>query len=170
MTNVNMKRIILSFVTILVTLTACDPDWALNPKNQGWAYIVNDSESDIIFRGYSLFTGRLHTEKTIHPGDTVCVSAKAWDERTPNWDVIVEAGWDPFLATFAQREYMINRKEFNEMHHMVSILTSPDDSISWTLDIMKIESESIFNETNWEKKEYQSEGHFNNFAWYYSFN
>lgn len=163
-----MKRLILSITAILLIFTACDHEWQLHPKNQGWAYIVNDSESDITFRGYALFTGGLHTEKTIHPGDTVCVSAVAWDERQSNWDKVLDAGWDPFLATFAQRYYMTNRDEFNELHHTVSILTSPKDSISWTLDIRNIEDGSIFNESNWKKEEPNNEGYYTNFEWYYT--
>lgn len=164
-----MKQALLFFLTMMTIVTACDPDWALHPKNQGWAYIVNKSESEITFRGYSLFTGSLYTEKTIQPGDTVCVSSSSWDERAPSWDKIEAAGWDPFLATFAKRNFMINRDEFNEMHHMVSILTSPDDSVSWVLDVGAIEDGSIFNESNWEMEEFESEGYLNNFVWYYKF-
>ena len=160
-----MKRT-LFFLALVAIVTACDPDWALNPRNQGYAYIVNESESDIVFKGYTLLTGGLHTEKTIHPGDTVCVSATSWDERASSWDEVEAAGWDPFLATFAKRSYMTNLDEFNEMHHTVSILTSPTDSLSWVLDINNIGDDSIFNESNWEKDEYESEGYFNNFAWY----
>ena len=64
---------------------------------------------------------------------------------------------------------MINRDEFNEMHHTVSILTSPDDSVSWVLDVSAIEDDSIFNESNWEIEEFETEGYFKNFAWYYTF-
>lgn len=164
-----MKRTVLFFLALTAIVTACDPDWALHPQNNGWAYIVNETESDIVFKGYTLFTGGIHTEKTIHPGDTVCVSATSWDERASGWDEVEAAGWDPFLATFAQRNYMTNLDKFNEMHHTVSILTSPVDSISWVLDVSNIEDDSIFNESNWEKDEFESEGYFNNSAWYYTF-
>ena len=164
-----MKRTLLFFLALTVIVTACDPDWALNPRNQGWAYIVNKSESDIVFKGYTLFTGEIYTEKTIHPGDTVCVSTASWDERASSWDKIEAAGWDPFLATFAQREYMVNRDEFNEMHHKVSISTSSDYSVSWVLDVNHIEDDSIFNESNWDMEEFESEGYFRNYAWYYTF-
>ena len=164
-----MKRVLLFFLAMTAIVTACDPDWAMNPKNQGYAYIVNGSESDIVFKGYTLFTGDLYTEKTIQPGDTVLVSSAAWDERSSNWEEIESAGWDPFLATFAKRNYMVNRDEFNEMHHTVSILTSPTDSLSWVLDVNNIDDDSIFNESNWEKEESESEIDFRNFAWYYTF-
>lgn len=164
-----MKRAVFLFLSLITIVTACDPDWALHPQNQGWTYIINKSESEITFRGYSLFTGSLHTECTIHPGDTVCVSSSSWDERAPSWDKIEAAGWDPFLSTFAKRNFMINRDEFNEMHHTVSILTSPDDSVSWVLDVSAIEDDSIFNESNWEMEEFETEGYFKNFAWYYTF-
>ena len=164
-----MKRVILFFLALTSIVTACDPEWALYPRNQGYAYIVNESEFDIVFKGYTLFTGSLHTEKTIHPGDTICVSSTAWDERSSNWKEIEAAGWDPFLSAFAQRDYMVIHDEFNEMHHMVSILTSPVDSVSWILDINNIEDDSIFNESNWDKEEFESEGYYRNRAWYYTF-
>lgn len=165
-----MKKIIILVLSSMVFICACDPEWALHPKNQGWAYIVNESESDIIFRGYGLLTGGLNTQKTIHPGDTVCVSSASWDERSSNWNEIQTAGWDPFIATLAQRYYMVNRDEFNEKHHLISILTSPNDSVSWILNVNLIEEDSIFNEANWELEEFESEGYYNNFAWYYTFN
>jgi hypothetical protein len=55
------------------------------------------------------------------------------------------------------------------MHHTVSILTSPDDSVFWVLDVRAIEDDSIFNESNWEMEEFETEGYFKNFAWYYTF-
>ncbi len=164
-----MKRMVLLFLALTTIVTACDPDWALNPRNQGRAYIVNESETYIVFKGYTLLSGSLYTEKTIHPGDTVCVSSTAWDERSPNWKEMEAAGWNPFLATFAQRDYMVNRGGFNEMHHTVSIFTSPVDSVSWILDVNNIEYYSIFNESNWKKEEFESDGYFRNFAWYYRF-
>lgn len=130
---------------------------------------MNESESDITFKGYSLLTERLYTQRTISPGDTVCISSSSWDERASSWDKVEAAGWDPFLATVAKREYLVNLDKFNEMHHKISILTSPDDSVSWMLDVNAIEEDSIFNEANWEKEEYESEGYFNNIAWYYKF-
>ena len=164
-----MKLNLMFLLCIAALFTACDPDWALHPKNQGWAYIVNESESDITFKGYSLLTERLYTQRTISPGDTVCISSSSWDERASSWDKVEAAGWDPFLATVAKRGYLVNLDKFNEMHHKISILTSPDDSLSWVLDVNAIGEDSIFNEANWEKEEYESEGYFNNIAWYYKF-
>mgnify|MGYP003547064135 CR=1 FL=1 len=138
-----MKPNLMFLLCVAAFFTACDPDWALHPKNQGWAYIVNESESDITFKGYSLLTERLYTQRTISPGDTVCISSSSWDERASSWDKVEAAGWDPFLATVAKREYLVNLDKFNEMHHKISILTSPDDSLSWVLDVNAIEEDSI---------------------------
>ena len=164
-----MKRTLFFFLALTAIVTACDPEWALNPRNQGYAYIVNESESDIVFKGYTLFTGSLYTEKSIHPGDTICVSSTGWDERSPYWGEIETAGWDPFLSTFAQRHYNIKDDRFNDMHHSVSILPSPTDSISWVLDVNNIEDDSIFNESNWDKEEFESDGYYRNHVWYYTF-
>lgn len=49
-----MKRVLLLLLFIGVLATACDPDWALNPQNEGRAYIVNKTDADIIFRGTPL--------------------------------------------------------------------------------------------------------------------
>ena len=48
-----MKRVLLLLLFIGVLATACDPEWALNPQNEGRAYIVNKTDADIIFRGYT---------------------------------------------------------------------------------------------------------------------
>ena len=97
-----MKRVLLLLLFIGALATSCDPDWALNPRNEGRAYIVNKTDTDIIFRGYTSW-GSLYTEYTISPGNTVCVSTATWDERENNWDNMMKAGWDPFLATVAKR-------------------------------------------------------------------
>ena len=35
-----MKRVLLFYLAMTAIVTACDPDWAMNPKNQGYAYIL----------------------------------------------------------------------------------------------------------------------------------
>lgn len=162
-----MKKVFISLLSTVVCFMACDPDWALDPKNQGQAFIVNESDNEITFRAYTLNTGSLHTEYTIPPGDTVKVSSTAWDERSSNWEEISAAGWDPFLATVALRSYDVRIDKFNNLHHMISIITSPDDSTSWILDVDNIEKYSIFNEDNWEKKELSDDNH-THIDWYYS--
>lgn len=148
-----MKKIVilLLFVVSLI-MVACDPGWALNPENKGRAYIINKTDADVIFRGYILHTGSLCTELTIPSGDTVCVSAASWDKRENNWDNMIKAGWDPFLATVAKREYSGITGDFIVYHHTITIIKSPTDSISWTLDVDNIEDDSIFNESNWVKE------------------
>lgn len=162
-----MKRVLLLLLFIGVLATACDPEWALNPQNEGSAYIVNKTDADIIFRGYTSFSGLLYTEVIISPGDTVCVSTAAWDERENNWDNMIKAGWDPFLATVAKREYSGITGDFDVYHHTITIVTSPTDSISWTLDIDNIKDDSIFNEANWVK-EVSNEGYPTYHSWYYT--
>ena len=129
-----MKRVVLLLLFAVVLATSCDPDWALNPKNEGRAYIVNKTDADIIFKGYTS-RGSLYTEHTISPGDTVCVSIAKWDERENNWDKMIKAGWNPFLATVAKREYSGITGNFDVYHHTITIATSPTNSISWTFDI-----------------------------------
>ena len=161
-----MKRVLLLLLFIGVLATACDPDWALNPQNEGSAYIVNKTDADIIFRGYTSW-GSLYTEYTISPCYTVCVSTATWDERVNNWDNMIKAGWDPFLATVAKREYSGITGDLNVHHHTITIVTSPTDSISWTLDVDNIEDDSIFNELNWVK-EVSKEGYPTCHSWYYT--
>lgn len=48
-----MKRVLSWLLFIGVLTTACDPDWALFSGNEGSAYIVNKTDADIIFRGYT---------------------------------------------------------------------------------------------------------------------
>jgi histidinol-phosphatase (PHP family) len=43
-----MKRGLLLLLFIGALATACDPDWALFPGNEGSAYIVNKTDADII--------------------------------------------------------------------------------------------------------------------------
>ena len=161
-----MKRVLLLLLFIGVLATSCDPDWALNPKNEGRAYIVNKTDANIIFRGYTT-KGSLYTEYTIPPGDAVCVSTSVWDERENNWDKMIKAGWNPFLATVAKREYSGISGDFEVYHHTITIVTSPTDSISWTLDVDNIEDDSIFNELNWVK-EVSKEGYPTYHSWYYT--
>ena len=162
-----MKRVILLLLFVVALATSCDPDWALDPQNEGRAYIVNKTDTDIVFRGYTSFSGSLYTEVVIPPGDTICVSTATWDERSNNWNKMVEAGWNPFLATVAKREYSGATEDFSEYHHTISIVTSPTETLSWTLDINNIEVNSIFNESNWIK-EISSEGYPVYHAWYYT--
>jgi hypothetical protein len=96
------------------------------------------------------------------------VSGDSWDERSNNWKKMVKAGWDPFLATVAKRDYSGITEDFNVYHHRISIVTSPTDSLSWTFDINDIEESSIFNESNWIKEE-SSDGYHNFYLWYYIF-
>ncbi len=161
-----MKRVLLLLLFIGVLATACDPEWALNPQNVGSAYIVNKTDTDIIFRGYTS-RGSLYTEYIIFSGDTVCVSTAAWDERENNWDNMIKAGWDPFLETVAKREYSGITGDFDVYHHTITIVTSPTDSISWTLDVDNIKDDSIFNEANWVK-EVSNEGYPTYHSWYYT--
>ena len=161
-----MKRVLLLLLFIGVLATACDPDWALNPQNEGRAYIVNKTDADIIFRGYTSW-GSLYTEHTISPGNTVCVSTATWDEHANNWDNMIKAGWDPFLATVAKRGYYGKTGDLDAHHHTITIVTSPTDSLSWTLDVDNIEDDSIFNESNWVK-EVSTEGHPIYHSWYYT--
>ena len=161
-----MKRVLLLLLFIVVLATACDPEWALNPQNEGSAYIVNKTDADIIFRGYTS-RGSLYTEYIIFSGDTVCVSATYWDERSNNWNKKVKAGWDPFLAAVAKREYSGITGDFDVYHHTITIVTSPTDSISWTLDVDNIKDDSIFNEANWVK-EVSNEGYPTYHSWYYT--
>ena len=161
-----MKRVVLLLFFAVVLATSCDPDWALNPKNEGRAYIVNKTDADIIFRGYTS-RGSLYTEHTISPGNTVCVSTATWDERENNWDKMIKAGWNPFLATVAKREYSGISGDFEVYHHTITIATTPTDSISWTFDIDNIEVDSIFNESNWVK-EVSNEGYPTCHSWYYT--
>lgn len=163
-----MKRIILYILCIATIATACDPDWALNPRNEGKAYIINKRDTDIIFRGYTSFSGSLYTECTISPGDTVCISYTSWDERANNWDKMVKAGWDPFLQTVALRLYSGNTGDFDVYHHTIEIATSLTESVSWTLDVDNIEDSSIFNENNWAKS-LTSDSYYNYYSWHYSF-
>lgn len=146
-----MKRVILLLLFVVTLATSCDPDWALFPQNEGRAYIVNKTDADIVFRGYTS-RGSLYTKHIISSGDTVCVSTASWDERSNNWNKMVEAGWDPFLATVAKREYSGITDDFEIYHHTISIVTSPTETLSWTLDINNIEVNSIFNESNWVKE------------------
>lgn len=139
-----MKRVILLLLFVVALATSCDPDWALFTQNEGRAYIVNKTDADIVFRGYTS-RGSLYTEHIISSGDTVCVSTASWDERSNNWNKMVEAGWDPFLATVAKREYFGITDDFEIYHHTISIVTSPTETLSWTLDINNIEVNSIFN-------------------------
>lgn len=162
-----MKRTILLLLFVVTLFTSCDPEWALDPRNKGGAYIINKSDADITFRAYS-FTERLHCQYTISSGDTVQVSGVSWDERSNNWKKMVKAGWDPFLATVAKRDYSGITEDFNVYHHRISIVTSPTDSLSWTFDINNIEESSIFNESNWIKEE-SSDGYHNFYLWYYIF-
>ena len=164
-----MKRFVYCLMAIVAAsvMTSCDPEWALDPRNTGYAYVINNSDSDITFRGYTSFSGQLYTDISISPRDTVCVSATMWDERSNNWDDMIKAGWDPFLATVALREYSSITKDFDEWHHRISISTSPTDSISWTLDVDNIEDNSIFNELNWEKK-VTNNGCFIKYSWTYT--
>lgn len=161
-----MKRVLLLLLFIGVLATACDPEWALNPQNVGSAYIVNKTDADIIFRGYTSW-GPLYTEVIISPGDTVCVSKASWDERSNNWNKMIQAGWDPFLATVAKRWYSGITGDFDVYHHTITIVTSPTDSISWTLDVDNIKDDSIFNEANWVK-EVSNEGYPTYHSWYYT--
>lgn len=161
-----MKRVILLLLFVVALATSCDPDWALFPQNEGRAYIVNKTDADIVFRGYTS-RGSLYTEHIISSGDTVCVSTASWDERSNNWNKMVEAGWDPFLATVAKREYSGVTEDFSEYHHTISIVTSPTETLSWTLDINNIEANSIFNESNWIK-EVSSDGYPIYHSWYYT--
>ena len=161
-----MKRVLLLLLFIGVLATACDPDWALNPQNEGRAYIVNKTNADIIFRGYTSW-GSLYTEYTISPGDTVCVSTATWDEHANNWDNMIKAGWDPFLATVAKREYYGKTGDLDTHHHTITIVISSTESLSWTLDVDNIEDDSIFNESNWVKV-VSTEGHPIHHSWYYT--
>lgn len=161
-----MKRGILRLLFAVVLATSCDPDWALNPKNEGRAYIVNKTDADTIFRGYTS-RGSLYTEHTISPGDTVCVSTAKWDEQENNWDKMIKAGCDPFLVTVAKREYSGITDDFDVYHHTITIVTSPTDSISWTFDIDNIGDDSIFNEANWVK-EVSNDGFPTYHSWYYT--
>ena len=162
-----MKRTILLLLFAAALATSCDPEWALDPQNQGRAYIINRSEADITFRAYS-FTERLHCQYTISSGDTVQVSGTAWDERSNNGNKMVKAGWDPFLATVALRYYSSITEDFGVYHQRISIITSPTDSLSWAFDIDNIEEESIFDESNWIKEE-SGDGYHNIYSWYYIF-
>lgn len=140
-----MKRVILLLLFVVALATSCDPDWALFTQNEGRAYILLIRLMPIIvFRGYTS-RGSLYTEHIISSGDTVCVSTASWDERSNNWNKMVEAGWDPFLATVAKREYSGITDDFEIFHHTISIVTSPTETLSWTLDINNIEVNSIFN-------------------------
>lgn len=140
-----MKRVILLLLFVVALATSCDPDWALFTQNEGRAYILLIRLMPIIvFRGYTS-RGSLYTEHIISSGDTVCVSTASWDERSNNWNKMVEAGWDPFLATVAKREYSGITDDFEIYHHTISIVTSPTETLSWTLDINNIEVNSIFN-------------------------
>ena len=161
-----MKRVILLLLFVVALATSCDPDWALFPQNEGRAYIVNKTDADIVFRGYTS-RGSLYTEHIISSGDTVCVSTASWDERSNNWNKMVEADWDPFLATVAKREYSGITGDLDAHHHTITIVTSPTDSLSWTLDVDNIEDDSIFNESNWVK-EVSTEGHPICHSWYYT--
>lgn len=140
-----MKRVILLLLFVVALATSCNPDWALFTQNEGRAYILLIRLMPIIvFRGYTS-RGSLYTEHIISSGDTVCVSTASWDERSNNWNKMVEAGWDPFLATVAKREYSGITDDFEIYHHTISIVTSPTETLSWTLDINNIEVNSIFN-------------------------
>lgn len=140
-----MKRVILLLLFVVALATSCDPDWALFTQNEGRAYILLIRLMPIIvFRGYTS-RGSLYTEHIISSGDTVCVSTASWDERSNNWNKMVEAGWDPFLATVAKREYSGITDDFEIYHHTISIVTYPTETLSWTLDINNIEVNSIFN-------------------------
>ena len=163
-----MKRTILLLLFVAALFTSCDPEWALDPRNQAGAYIINKTETDITFRAYS-FTERLHCQYTISSGDTVRVSGATWDERENNWKKMVKAGWDPFLATVAKRDYSGITEDFDVYHQRISIVTSPTDSLSWTFDVNNIEESSIFNESNWIKEEDLDDGYFNFYSWYYLF-
>ena len=33
-----MKQAVFLFLSLMTIVTACDPDWALHPQNQGWAF------------------------------------------------------------------------------------------------------------------------------------
>ena len=162
-----MKRMILLLLFVAALLASCDPEWALDPRNQAGAYIINKTEADITFRAYS-FTERLHCQYTISSGDTVLVSGAMWDERENNWKKMVKAGWDPFLATVAKRDYSSITEDFNVYHQRISIVTSPTDSLLWTFDINNIEENSFFNESNWIKEEW-GDGYHNFYSWYYLF-
>ena len=159
-----MKRV---FVLLLFAMmfTSCDPEWALNPKNEGRAYIINRAETDITFKSYS-FRGRLHYQYDISVGDTVCVSGSSWDERSNYWQKLVKAGWEPFLGVIAYSDYQHESGELQYLFPTISILTSPTDSLSWTLDVNNIEETSIFNESNWVKEE-SNDGYHNLYSWYY---
>ena len=161
-----MKRIWLLLLFIVALATSCDPDWELFPGNEGSAYIVNKTDVDIIFRGYTSW-GALYTEVVIPPGETVCISTVPWDERSNNWNKMIQAGWDSFLATVAKRLYSSITEDFSEYHHTISIVISPTESLSWTLDVDNIEDDSIFNESNWVK-EVSTEGHPIYHSWYYT--
>ena len=82
-------------------------------------------------------------------------------------DKMIQAGWDPFLATVAKREYSVITGDFDVYHHTITIVTSPTDSISWTLDVDNIKDDSIFNEANWVK-EVSNEGYPTYHSWYYT--
>ena len=161
-----MKRILLLLLFIGALAISCDPDWVLNPHNEGRAYIVNKTDTDIIFRGYTSW-GSLYTGYTISPGNTVCVSTATWDEQANNWGNMIKAGWDPFLATVAKREYYGKTGTLDAHHHTITIVTSPTDSLSWILDVDNIEENSIFNELNWVK-EVSKEGYPTYHSWYYT--
>lgn len=163
----SMKQIILSLLFFATLTTACDSEWALDPQNQGRAYIINKSEGDITFKAYTQNSGSLYKHFTIHPGDTVCVSGNGGYERSPNWNRLVAARWEPFLATVAEQSYMSGNK-IHHLQHTISILTSPTDSISWTLDLENIPDDSIFNESNWEK-DVSDGGYHNDSSWFYTF-
>lgn len=154
---------------MLLIFTSCDPDWALNPRNRGYAYIINASDSEITFKGSHISNKFIGHLMTISPGDTVCISSIAWDERSTNWDKIEAAGFDPFLATVAIWEYNVRSDDFTERQQVITIYTSPGDSISWIHDAHNIDDDSIFNEKNWRKVESEESGYYKCFEWYYTF-
>ena len=160
-----MKRTILLLLFVAFLATSCDPEWALDPRNQAGAYIINRAETDITFKSYS-FSGRLHYQYDISVGDTVCVSGSSWDERSNYWQKLVKAGWEPFLDVIAYSDYQHESGELQYLFPTISILTSPTDSLSWTLDVNNIEENSIFNESNWIKEE-SNDGYHNLYSWYY---
>lgn len=158
------NTILLLFIGALAT--ACDPDWALNPQNEGYAYVINNTGDDITYESY-LFNGNLATQHSIAPRDTVYVACTSWDERMPNWDKIVKAGWDPFLDAIAGSDYDGISEELFVRIPTIKIITSPTNTISWTLDMNNIEEDSIFNEANWTK-EISNDGYHTFYSWYYT--
>ena len=161
-----MKRAFWVLLFVAAMTTACEPDWATNPKNEGQTFIINKTDSEIAFESY-LSNGNLWRQLSISPGDTVYFSYSCWDERIPDWDKMVEAGWDPFLSAVAGRGYdSINDVLYTD-NPTIKIIKSPTNILSWTFDENNIEDNSIFNKANWVT-EISNDNYHTYYSWFYT--